>query len=470
VHCNGRAGVLYPHSLLAPHSDLALYRMPPMDLKKLEDLYRAHIVWLSDETARVLRANGFDALVIHSGAPVKRTQADDQFWPLRPTPHFHHWAPLSEPDCAVVAVPGRKPKLLRMIDPSFWEVLPPPETEHFWSAFDVVEVRSAAQVREQLPHGRVAFVGDHVQAAADWGIDAPNPPQLIEALDQLRVLKTQYEVECLAEANRRAAAGHEELRKLFAGGDRAELELHLAFLGATRQDAYDTPYKNIVALGKHAATLHHVNYEKRARPAQTLLLDAGASFAGYGSDVTRTWVKGGGAAASAFAQLVAQVEAMQQRLCAGARVGLLYEQLHEEAHRQVGAILRETGIARVSGDEAVGTGITRAFFPHGLGHSLGVQVHDVGCASVKPRPENPFLRNTMVIAERQSFTIEPGIYFIDALLGPLREGAQAKSVDWKVVDALAPLGGVRIEDDVIVGAQGVRNLTREVLARGGGTV
>ena len=87
---------------------------------------------------------------------------------------------------------------------------------------------------------------------------------------------------------------------------------------------------------------------------------------------------------------------------------------------------------------------------------------------LKPRAENPFLRNTTVISEGQVFTIEPGIYFIEALLAPVRNGPQARDVDWKLVDALAPLGGVRIEDDVVVQSRGVRNLTREVLRDGGG--
>ena len=282
--------------------------------------------------------------------------------------------------------------------------------------------------------------------------------------------KTPYEVECIAEANRRAAAGHEELRKLFTDSDRSELELHLAFLGATRQDDAETPYKNIVALGAHAATLNHVSYAKRSQPAQSMLVDAGAAFAGYASDVTRTWVKGKGAAASAFAQLVAQVEGMQQRLCLQAQVGLHYEALHDESHRQVGGILREVGIVKRSAEDATASGITRAFYPHGLGHSLGLQVHDVGCATTKPRPENPFLRNTTVISEGQCFTVEPGIYFIESLLRPVREGPRAKDVDWKLVDALASFGGVRIEDDVVVRADGVRNLTREVLPKGGGAI
>ena len=441
-----------------------------MDRNTLEGLHRAHVSRLGADTGQALRKHGYDALVVHSGAPQKRTQADDQYWPLRVTPEFQHWLPLMEPGCALVVEPGRKPRLLRLRETNFWEALAPPETDHFWGSFDVVEASSAPAMRDLLPRAHVAFIGDEVAAAKAWGIADVNPPQLVAALDQLRVHKTPYEEECIAEANRRAAAGHEDLRRLFAEGDRPELELHLAFLGATKQDDADTPYKNIVALGAHSATLHHVSYSKRAQPAQSLLVDAGACFAGYCSDVTRTWVKGGGGAGSAFAGLVAQVDAMQQRLCAQARTGLPYEALHDESHRQVGGILRETGLLKTSGEEGVAAGVTRAFYPHGLGHSLGLQCHDVGCATVKPRPENPFLRNTTIISERQCFTVEPGIYFIDALLRPLREGPLARTVDWRLVDALSPFGGIRIEDDVVVRENGLRNLTREVLPQGGGTL
>ena len=89
-------------------------------------------------------------------------------------------------------------------------------------------------------------------------------------------------------------------------------------------------------------------------------------------------------------------------------------------------------------EAAVRAGITRAFFPHGLGHSLGLQCHDVGCALIKPKPENPYLRNTTTITPRQCFTIEPGIYFIDALLAELRQGEHAGVIDWKLVDELTP--------------------------------
>src|SRR6266478_6415312 len=428
-----------------------------MDLK---ELHRVHIEVISRGVAAALDKAGFAALVVHSGTPQKRTDADDQYWPLRPTPHFQHWLPLAEPGCLLIAVPGRRAVLVRPPVQSYWEAPPVLESDHFWGSFEVVEAVP------QLPAGRLAFVGDDASAAAGLKIADVNPPELVRALDELRVRKTPYEVACLAEANRRAASGHDELRRLFREADSSELALHLAFLGATRQDDAETPYKNIVALGKHAATLHHVSYEKRARPAQSLLVDAGASFAGYGSDITRTWVKGGGAGASAFSQLVAGMEAMQQRLCSQVRVGMPYEALHDDSHRQVAGILREVAISRLSVDELVSRGITRAFYPHGLGHSLGLQCHDVGCALRPPREDNPFLRNTTEIAPRQVFTIEPGLYFIDALLAPLRK---SPDIDWKLVDALAAFGGIRIEDDVVVQDRGIRNLTREVLPQGGGT-
>lgn len=430
-------------------------------------LHRAHIAELERRYARALAEHGYDAIVIHSGRPKPRTEVDDQFWPLRPTPEFQHWLPLAQPDCALLVRVGQRPRLVWTQPPDFWEKPAQPEDDFWLAQFDIIVVEAAADVRAHLhPSGRLAFVGEETRRAAEWGIGDANPPGLMKALDRLRVHKTPYELAAIDEANRIAARGHQAVAAAFREGDRSELDLHLLFLSATAQDDPETPYKNIVALGENAATLHHVSYNKRARtrPADSLLLDAGAACHGYCSDVTRTYVKGTGATASVFGELLARTEAMQQRLCAGVAVGKPYEELHEEAHRQVSAILAETGIATVGAEEVLASGISRAFFPHGLGHSLGLQCHDVGCAEVKPKPNNPFLRNTSTIAVDQVFTIEPGIYFIDLLLAPLRHGGKASRVDWKLVDALAPLGGIRIEDDVQVLAGGVRNFTRDHLS------
>jgi len=438
----------------------------------IDGLYGDHVRALDRAYAEILAEQGWDAVAIHSGAPVRKTHADDQFWPLRPTPAFQHWAPLAEGNSVILVRPGFTPKLLRTPSESFWERPPAPETEAYMALFDVVSLRGAEAARPSFGSGRVAFIGEESSGAAAASAHV-NPPALVTALDTLRVKKSPYEAACIAEANRRARAGHESLRDLFAAGDHSELDLHLAYLAATAQDDPETPYKNIVALGANAATLHHVAYGRRPakREAESLLVDAGATARGYASDITRTWVKGQGSAADVFGALIAGIEAMQQRLCASIEVGRPYESLHDESHRLTAAVLLDCGLVRGSVDEIVASGVTRAFYPHGLGHSLGLQTHDVGCALRKPRDVNPYLRNTSDTAIGQVFTIEPGVYFIDQLLDRVRAGPNRSLVDWGAVAAVAPLGGVRIEDDVMVeGHRTVRNLTREHIPVGGGAL
>jgi len=360
---------------------------------------------------------------------------------------------------------------------SFWERPAAPEGSHFIPVLDVRRIDEPdLAVLSAGGTTRVAWIGEDSARAAKLGIadGAVNPPKLVAALDRGRILKTPYEIACLAEANRVAALGHEAIRKAFEGGARSELEMHLAFLAATRQDDQETPYKNIVALGRNGAVLHHVSYGKDATRAESLLLDAGATYMGYCSDITRTWARAqsstGGSAGTTFTALLLAMEAMQKRLVARVAVGMPYEELHDESHRQVSAILKESGLASGTAEEIDQKGISRAFYPHGLGHSLGLVTHDVGCASLKPRADNPFLRNTSRVAEGQVFTIEPGLYFIDGLLAELRAKPAGKLVDWNLVEALSPFGGIRIEDDVLVLEKGVRNFTRDVLPIGGATV
>lgn len=437
---------------------------------ELNALYAEHLRALADAYGATLEAQGFDALVIHGGVARKRSEYDDQYWSLRATPHFQHWVPLSEPDAALVLRAGRAPTLVRVPCTSFWEAPPPPPSDHFLAHVETLTLASADALRAQLPPGRVAFVGEDLAQAARWGFDPErcNPEGLLRALDALRTRKSAYERWCIAEANRRAAPGHLALREAFLAGPCTELDLHLAYLRATAQDDAETPYKNIVALDRNAATLHHIAYARgTSLHATALLVDAGATCMGYCSDITRTWVRDdGGEASTRFAEMVRGLDAMQQALCAQVTVGQGYESLHDRAHDALGALLASLGVLRCGAEEAVRCGITRAFLPHGLGHSLGLQCHDVGCAVVRPRADNPFLRNTSVIEPGQVFTIEPGVYFIDGLLRPLREGEHGAKVDWSLVDALAPFGGVRIEDDLFVTADPARpveNLTRSAL-------
>lgn len=423
-----------------------------------ETTYKDHVAHLQRSTEAILAAQKYEALVLCSGAAQSKNRFDDQSWPLSPTPAFTHWCPLAEADAYVVIRAGRTPTLVRTVVDDFWEATSPPESDHFWSAFDVVLV-GPGHAGDVLPGGKVAVITRDPGQAPPGDV---NPPALIAALDALRTKKTPYEIECLAEATRRGVRGHKRTQELFAAGPVSELGVHLAYLEASEQDDAWTPYKNIVALGAHASVLHYVAYEsKRVSGDTSLLVDAGARSNGYGSDITRTYVRGTGAGAKRFGELLARMERLQQEVIRRIKPGMPYEELHDDTHRLLADVMREVGVGKGSAAELVDRGITRAFLPHGLGHSLGVVTHDVGMKPRPPRAENPFLRNTSVIEPGQVFTIEPGFYVIDGLLAPLKDDERARLVDWKLVDELRPFGGIRIEDNIVVEQSGTRNLTRE---------
>lgn len=428
----------------------------------LEVLFGQHLDDLSSRYAAALRAHGFERLVIHSGAAAPQSRFDDQYWPHRPTPYFAHWLPLPEAGAFAVVTPGDPLRVHRSAHESFWDSPALRDDDHVWK--HVACDKGGAEAAVAQVSRRCAFIGEDDDAGRALGFPdaALNPPELLAELDRIRAHKTDYERHCIGEANRIAALGHVAAAALFAAGDATELELQHAYLAATEQDATETPYGNIVALGPNASVLHHVHYDRRHRNRPSLLVDAGARFQGYASDITRTWVKHSGPGpAATFAALVARMDALQTSLCQQARPGLPYETLHERAHHGLAEILLELELCQGSADALVERGVTRTFFPHGLGHSLGIQVHDVGCKPSPPSERNPHLRTTVTIEVGHVLTIEPGCYFIPALLDALEASEHGRVVNWPLVKALRGFGGVRIEDDVAVGPDTTDNLTRD---------
>ena len=159
---------------------------------------------------------------------------------------------------------------------------------------------------------------------------------------------------------------------------------------------------------------------------------------------------------------------MQQALCAGVRAGVDWRDVHLNAHQLTAQLLREADITRCSAEEAVTRAVTSVFLPHGIGHLLGLEVHDVGGfmrspeSGDIPRPDgHPNLRLTRVLEEGFVVTLEPGIYFIEQLLDAARADARGRCINWPRVEALSKFGGIRIEDDLAVTREGCENLTRE---------
>ena len=427
-----------------------------------EALFQPHLETVAAHFARALDAAGFDGALIPSGEPPMQF-GDDQPYPFKPNPRYRQWVPDATPGCLLAVQPGQRPLLLFRQENDYWH-MPPAFPDAAWTrAFDLRIVRDAAEARAALPPGRRwAWLGE---PSAGWdSLAEPNPARLTAPLDFQRAAKTPYEVECLALASRIGARAHRAAERAWRDGA-SEFGIHVEYCRAAGAREEDLPYNSIVACNEHGAVLHYQRLDRKP-PAQrrSFLIDAGAPFAGYGSDITRTHA----AAPGPFADLVAAVEAVELQLAALVVPGRDYRDIHLAAHRLVAGVLSDCGLVRLRGDDAVDAGLTRVFFPHGIGHLLGLQVHDVGglmadeTGAIRPRPEgHPFLRLTRDLGEGFVVTIEPGVYFIDLLLAEARADRRSSLIDWDRVGLLRPFGGVRVEDNVVALADGPRNLTRE---------
>lgn len=438
------------------------------------DLYRQHLEVLDHQLTRSLDLAGqqgqpFDAVVFHAGRTTVYHR-DDEGVPFRPGYHFRRWVPpLEGSEHVVLAEPGKKPRVIRVRPRDYWYETTPPPPSYWEDAVDFVEVETFAEVRETLTlPERTAYVGPSPEAAEELGLaGAVEPDELLAPLDWYRAYKTELEVSLIREACETAARGHETARKSFKAWG-SEREIHWAYMKSA--DLLDTPYGNIVALDEKASILHYQN--KRGEdhaPGKVLLIDAGALFEGYAADITRTWAQDD--CDGVYLTLLEAVDRLERDLVAMVTPGRPYLEIHLEAYRRITQLLIEVGIVKTGIDEAVEHGLTSAFFPHGVGHLLGLQVHDVGGhqagpegGETKPPREHPFLRNTRILEPGHVVTIEPGIYFIELLLAPLRSGDGASRVDWDLVDRLLPHGGIRIEDNVVCTDGEPVDLTRSLIA------
>lgn len=438
-------------------------------------LYRDHLDTLDRHlTAALEHADrhglGLDGVLFHSGRQAMYHR-DDELICFRATPHYRRWVPLEGPEHAVLARPGRRPLVVRVRPTDYWydTSLPP---ESYWeSHVDLKEVQSFDQITGVTGSlERIAYAGNSRQAAAEAGIpsDLVEPEALMAPLDWYRAYKTEHEIAAVRRAAESAAAGHLKAREVFDAGG-SERAVHRAYLEAADRLECDMPYGNIVAFDAKAAILHYQGKRgPEVAPGKVLLLDAGSVHEGYAADVTRTWA--GSGAHPVFLELLRGVDSLERELVAMVTSGRPYLEIHVAAHHAVARLLAATGVVKSHSEETLERGITRTFLPHGVGHQLGLQVHDVGGhqagpegGTVPPPAEYPFLRCTRILEPGHLVTIEPGVYFTPTLLDPLRASENSDAVDWDLVGQLIPCGGIRIEDNIVCREGDPEDLTRDLI-------
>lgn len=421
-----------------------------------------HALALYRENDRAL-----EALLVHSGCQLYYF-ADDRSVCFQAYGHYLHWLPVNRPDQFIYFSPGQKPIYFQIVPEDYWYDQSIENASWWADSFQIIRLGAVQEIAKYLLDAEVGYIGPNESRAAEIGIDksAINPEAIIHYLDYQRAYKTPYEINQLKEANRLAIAGHAAARDCFLNGGN-EYQIHMTYMEACNMLEEESPYTNIVALDEKAAILHYQRKRRgNSKHSQVLLIDAGCRVNGYGSDVTRTTVKESGH--DSFKSLLAGMEILEQELVAMAIPGVDYPEIHLAALYKIGQLLIELDICHGSAEELMKSHVSHLFMPHGVGHLLGLQVHDVGGhqqsinGAIKPPPsDTPSLRNTRKLSEGMVFTIEPGCYFIPFLLEPERSQERGKAINWKLVDELYCCGGIRVEDNVLVAEAGVENLTRQ---------
>ena len=437
-------------------------------MSSLSALFDDHLRIQRQRTDAAMVACKVDTLAIHAGSP-HMLFLDDHPYTFKPNPHFKLWVPLEDPvDCWLVYRAGEKPRLIFLQPADYWHK--PPSLPHgFWTHhFQIEVIREPGEARRHLTKlGRCAFIGEPQEQFKDWGFSETNPEELLHRLHYPRAIKTEYELECMRHASHAAARGHVAAEAAFRAG-KSEYEIHMAYIRATGHSERELPYSNIVALNKNASVLHY-QHQEREVPAKhhSFLIDAGAQFHTYAADVTRSYAASDGD----FAALIAGMESLQLQLCAQVRNGVDYANIHFDAHQRIASLLHDSGVITMTAPDAVTSGLSSVFFPHGVGHLLGLQVHDVVGFSVDakgtrkaPPAGHPYLRLTRTLEPGFVVTIEPGLYFIDMLLEEARKGAHGRHIAWRRVEEFRPYGGIRVEDNVACTAGESENLTRNAFA------
>ncbi|KAF1987451.1 putative Xaa-Pro aminopeptidase [Aulographum hederae CBS 113979] len=284
------------------------------------------------------------------------------------------------------------------------------------------------------------------------------------AVETTRVIKDDFEIAMLRHANRISTVAHIALMKAAATSSN-EREMEALFLkSCMERGLHEQAYHPIMASGTAAATLHYVHND---RPMNSdtgklnLLVDAGAEYRCYAADITRTFPISGSFSKESR-QIYNLVLRMQKECIERLKAGVLWDSVHEHAHRVAIAGLLDLGILKGDAEEIFKARTSVAFFPHGLGHYLGMDTHDTG-GNPNYADEDKMFRYLRVRGKLPAgsvITVEPGVYFCRFIIEPyLEDPEQKRYIDEKVLERYWEVGGVRIEDDVLVTETGYEDLT-----------
>lgn len=433
--------------------------------------HRAKLYHLFSETNK--------SLIFLSGAKVMYRYNTDYEFAFRQESNFWYVTGVNEPDCAA---------LLNIDTKEFNLFVPKRDAQYaVWHGY----VKSLDQYRKEYAPDHIHYVDDLEQVIKEYNpstvfcqnIDdatliremvpstTTDHEALVDALTDARVIKTLDELDCMHKASEINSKAYEAVIRQWKPGmfeyEAKAIFTQVQLAHGLQQDAYN----GIYASGPNAAILHYVSNTSQTKDGDLFLIDAGFEYQGYASDFSRTFPVNGRFSADQAAVYDAVLEAQNQVIHA-IRPGVKMEDLHMMAARTMMQGLLDMGVVKGALDDLMEANVFALFFPHGLGHFLGLDTHDVGGypkgVERIDRPGIFYLRARRELEAGMVVTIEPGIYFVPAVLEPaLQDSNKKQFLNAEKVTSLLSFGGVRIEDDIVVTENGHENLTHIVKDRQG---
>ncbi|KAF2899127.1 hypothetical protein ILUMI_07048 [Ignelater luminosus] len=293
---------------------------------------------------------------------------------------------------------------------------------------------------------------------------------LFPEIADLRVIKTHYEIDVMRYVAEVSSAGHRKIMKMVKPGTyeyfyESEYLNHIYGTGGCRH----TPYTCICCSGPNCAILHYGHAgapnDRLIRDGDVCLFDMGGIYFGYGTDITCSF-PANGKFTSDQKMIYEAVLKANLAVANEAKPGVTWPCMHLLACRVLLSALKDGGLLRGDVSEMVTAGVGGVFQPHGLGHLIGLECHDVGGYL----PGNPVrltepkglekLRTARTLQKGMVVTIEPGCYFVDVVLDKaLRDDVLSKFLIPEAIERFRGFGGVRIEDVVVITDTGIKNLT-----------
>lgn len=381
-------------------------------------------------------------LVIEAGAP--KTRSNDTEYRYRPHAAFAHltgWGSRTVAD-SVLVIDTKQNKDILFLRPTAGkesdEFFANPAIGEFWVGArpTLEEISNLLDIETRDLAGL-----DEYLAGADK-LDLENQ-ELAQFVSELRLVKDSYEIEQMRIAVAASVRGFEDIVRALpksVGIPKGERVIETAFFARARQEGNDLGYDTIAAAGKNACVLHWISNDGEVKQGELVLVDAGVEADSlYTADITRTLPVSGKFTEAQKKIYLAVLEAADAAF-AIAKPGIKFREIHAAAMKVIAQKTADWGILPVSAEESLDENkqFHRRWMVHGTSHHLGIDVHD--CAQARKE-----MYLDAELKEGMVFTIEPGLYFhADDLLAP----EEFRGI------------GIRIEDDVLVTASGVENLSR----------